>query len=34
VLDLPRGARRQELEKAMEGHVLDQAATMGRFAKH
>jgi Raf kinase inhibitor-like YbhB/YbcL family protein len=34
VLDLPRGARRQELEKAMEGHVLDQAATMGRYAKH
>jgi len=34
VLDLPRGARRQELEKAMEGHVLEQAATMGRYAKH
>jgi Raf kinase inhibitor-like YbhB/YbcL family protein len=34
VLDLPRGARRQELEKAMEGHVLDQAAIMGRYAKH
>jgi len=34
VLDLPRGARRQELEKAMEGHVLEQAATMGRYGKH
>lgn len=32
VLELPRGARRAELEKAMQGHVLDQAAVMGRYA--
>ena len=34
VLDLPRGARRQELESAMKGHVIDEAAIMGRYAKH
>ena len=34
VLDLPRGARREELEKAMRGHVIDEAAIMGRYAKH
>jgi len=34
VLDVPRGAKRQELERAMQGHVLDQAAVMGRYAKH
>ena len=33
VLDVPRGAKRQELEKAMEGHVLDEATLMGRYAK-
>jgi Raf kinase inhibitor-like YbhB/YbcL family protein len=32
VLDLPRGARRAELEKAMQGHVVDEAAIMGRYA--
>ena len=33
VLDLPRGAKREELEKAMQGHVVDEAKVMGRFAK-
>ena len=33
VLDVPRGAKRQELEKAMQGHVLDEATLMGRYAK-
>ncbi|MDB6059776.1 MAG: hypothetical protein JWO95_3620 [Verrucomicrobiales bacterium] len=32
VLAIPRGAKRQELEAAMEGHVIDEAETMGRFA--
>jgi Raf kinase inhibitor-like YbhB/YbcL family protein len=33
VLDVPRGAKRPDLEKAMQGHVLDEATLMGRFAK-
>jgi len=33
VLDLPRGAKRQDVERAMQGHVLDQAALMGRYAR-
>ena len=33
VLPLARGAAREELEKAMKGHVLDQAALMGRYAR-
>lgn len=30
---LPEGARRDELEKAMEGHVLDEAELMGRYRR-
>jgi phosphatidylethanolamine-binding protein (PEBP) family uncharacterized protein len=30
-LDLPRTAGRAELLRAMEGHVLDKAAYVGRF---
>src|SRR5947209_333406 len=33
VLDLPRGARRAELDQAIRGHVLDEATLMGRYAK-
>jgi len=32
VLPLSRGAKRQQLEALMEGHVLEEAETMGRFA--
>lgn len=32
VLSLARGAKRNELDSAMQGHVLDEAHTMGRFA--
>lgn len=32
VLSLARGAKRQEIDEAMEGHILDEAQTMGRFA--
>ncbi|MGD9895852.1 MAG: YbhB/YbcL family Raf kinase inhibitor-like protein [Candidatus Methylacidiphilaceae bacterium] len=31
-LHLPAGADRKALEKAMEGHILDEAALMGTFA--
>lgn len=31
-LELPGGATRVEVEQAMEGHVVDKAETMGRFA--
>src|SRR5205823_4338271 len=31
-LDVPQGARRQELEAAMKGHVLETAELMGRYA--
>src|SRR5688572_21172572 len=31
-LDLPRGSTRQEVEEAMEGHVIDTAELMGRYA--
>jgi Raf kinase inhibitor-like YbhB/YbcL family protein len=33
VLPLPRGVPRNELEKAMSGHVLDQATLMGKYAR-
>ena len=32
-LDLLPGVKKQELEKSMQGHILDQAQLMGRFAK-
>jgi Raf kinase inhibitor-like YbhB/YbcL family protein len=32
VLSLARGAKRFEMDEAMEGHVLDEAGLMGRFA--
>jgi len=32
VLLLPRGSKRQELEREMKGHVLDSATLMGRCA--
>jgi Raf kinase inhibitor-like YbhB/YbcL family protein len=31
-LDLPTGASREEVEQAMDGHILDHAELMGRFA--
>ena len=33
VLPLSRGTPRAELEKAMNGHILDQATLMGRYAR-
>ncbi len=33
VLDLPGGAGRREMEKALEGHVLAEAELMGRFSR-
>lgn len=32
-MDLPEGATRDEVEKKMQGHVLDQAELMGRFER-
>ena len=32
-VDLKPGATRQELERVMEGHILDQAALMGTYAR-
>jgi Raf kinase inhibitor-like YbhB/YbcL family protein len=32
MLDLPAGAKRRELEKAMKGHVIAQAEWMGRYS--
>ncbi|OUL36857.1 hypothetical protein BV372_05220 [Nostoc sp. T09] len=32
-LDLPPGATKEELLQAMEGHVLDKAEVMGRYAR-
>jgi Raf kinase inhibitor-like YbhB/YbcL family protein len=31
-LDLQAGSSREEVERAMQGHVIEQAETMGRFA--
>jgi len=33
VFDLPEGTRKAELEKAMEGHVLEQAVLTGLFSR-
>lgn len=33
-LDLPEGSRKKQLEKAMQGHILDQGVLMGRYKKH
>jgi Raf kinase inhibitor-like YbhB/YbcL family protein len=32
VLSLPRGARRDQLEAEMKGHILEEAELMGRYA--
>jgi len=32
VLQLSRGAKRQEIDAAIEGHIIDEAQTMGRYA--
>jgi Raf kinase inhibitor-like YbhB/YbcL family protein len=32
-LNLPQGAKREEVENAMEGHILDQVELMGRFER-
>jgi phosphatidylethanolamine-binding protein (PEBP) family uncharacterized protein len=32
-LHLPAGATRQQVEQAMEGHVLEQAELMGRYER-
>lgn len=32
VLPLSRGVKRSEIDKAIEGHIIDEAQTMGRFA--
>ena len=31
LLDLPQGARKADIEKAMQGHILEQAELMGRY---
>lgn len=31
-LDLPRGSKRQEVESAMKGHIIDEAELIGRYA--
>jgi Raf kinase inhibitor-like YbhB/YbcL family protein len=33
VLDLPAGANRSQLEKAIEGYILDYGELMGKFSK-
>lgn len=32
-LDLPAGARRQQVDQAMKGHILEQAEVMGRYQR-
>lgn len=34
ILDLPRGAKRDELEAAMEGHILGQARLVGVYKRN
>ncbi len=33
-LSLPQGTTRAEVEKAMVGHIIEQAALMGRYERH
>ena len=33
ILDLPEGASKTDIEKAMEGHVLERSTLMGRFSR-
>ncbi len=33
VLPLPRGAKREELDREMKGHVLEDATLMGKFSR-
>jgi Raf kinase inhibitor-like YbhB/YbcL family protein len=33
-LDLPPGATRAQLDKAMQGHELEECSAMGKYAKH
>ncbi|HEX4646464.1 MAG TPA: YbhB/YbcL family Raf kinase inhibitor-like protein [Verrucomicrobiae bacterium] len=33
VLGMPRGAKAEEVEKELKGHVIDQASLMGRYAR-
>jgi len=33
VLDIPKGASKKEVEKAMEGHILAKAVLMGRYSR-
>ena len=32
ILDLPEGSTKSELEKAMEGHIIEQATLTGTYA--
>lgn len=34
VLDIPPGALKTEVEKAMKNHIIDHAQIMGRFGRH
>lgn len=34
VLNIPHGGSKEQVEKAMEGHILDQTELVGTYAKH